>query len=185
MGIVPGNEHTLGGEGAGIVTRVSPGATGSFEVGQRVVVFATCRSGVRLRGGGGGGSSRHLPDDLSWLGAVRAPLGIQSMLPRPPSSWGGLGSACGGSLAHQAGKGLPGEAVSDGVQGHSEGRPVPRHPLSCPSQSVSGSVKDGAAAGGNADPHEHHDDEAARDVRLVQSPPTQSPSRGGGGARAS
>lgn len=38
MGIVPGNEHTLGGEGAGIVTKVSPGIT-SFEVGQRVVVF--------------------------------------------------------------------------------------------------------------------------------------------------
>lgn len=38
MGIVPGNEHTLGGEGAGIVTKVSPGTT-SFEVGQRVVVF--------------------------------------------------------------------------------------------------------------------------------------------------
>lgn len=38
MGIVPGNEHTLGGEGAGIVTKISPGIT-SFEVGQRVVVF--------------------------------------------------------------------------------------------------------------------------------------------------
>ena len=38
MGIVPGNEHTLGGEGAGVVTKVSPSVT-SFEVGQRVVVF--------------------------------------------------------------------------------------------------------------------------------------------------
>ncbi|KAJ5947430.1 hypothetical protein N7466_000445 [Penicillium verhagenii] len=38
MGIVPGNEHTLGGEGAGLITRVSPGVT-SFAVGQRVVVF--------------------------------------------------------------------------------------------------------------------------------------------------
>ena len=38
MGIVPGNEHTLGGEGAGIITRVSPEVT-SFAVGQRVVVF--------------------------------------------------------------------------------------------------------------------------------------------------
>lgn len=38
MGIVPGNEHTLGGEGAGIITRVSPQVT-SFAVGQRVVVF--------------------------------------------------------------------------------------------------------------------------------------------------
>ncbi|KAJ5687268.1 hypothetical protein N7536_009887 [Penicillium majusculum] len=38
MGIVPGNEHTLGGEGAGIIIRVSPEIT-SFAVGQRVVVF--------------------------------------------------------------------------------------------------------------------------------------------------
>lgn len=38
MGIVPGNDHTLGGEGAGIITRVSPEIT-SFAVGQRVVVF--------------------------------------------------------------------------------------------------------------------------------------------------
>jgi acyl transferase domain-containing protein len=32
MGIVPGNEHTLGGEGAGIVTRISPGMK-DFKVG--------------------------------------------------------------------------------------------------------------------------------------------------------
>jgi hypothetical protein len=38
MGIVPGNEHTLGGEGASIVTRISPGIK-DFKVGQRVVVF--------------------------------------------------------------------------------------------------------------------------------------------------
>ncbi|KAL2881421.1 hypothetical protein SGCOL_002986 [Colletotrichum sp. CLE4] len=38
MGIVPGNEHTLGGEGSGIVTRVARDVT-SFEPGQRVVVF--------------------------------------------------------------------------------------------------------------------------------------------------
>ncbi|CAI7593555.1 unnamed protein product [Penicillium palitans] len=38
MGIVPGNEHTLGGEGAGIITKVSLEVT-SFAVGQRVVVF--------------------------------------------------------------------------------------------------------------------------------------------------
>ncbi|KAL2069921.1 hypothetical protein VTL71DRAFT_14600 [Oculimacula yallundae] len=38
MGIVPGDEHNLGGEGAGIITRVSPGDH-SFKVGQRVVVF--------------------------------------------------------------------------------------------------------------------------------------------------
>ncbi|KAI0970609.1 PKSKA1 [Xylaria arbuscula] len=39
MGIVPGDERMLGGEAAGIVTKVSPGVT-SVEVGQRVVVFA-------------------------------------------------------------------------------------------------------------------------------------------------
>lgn len=49
MGIVPGNEHTLGGEGAGIVTRVSPGAAGSFEVGQRVVVFDKGTFGNRVQ----------------------------------------------------------------------------------------------------------------------------------------
>ncbi|OQE24996.1 hypothetical protein PENFLA_c009G05555 [Penicillium flavigenum] len=38
VGIVPGNEHTLGGEGAGVITRISPEVT-SFAVGQRVVVF--------------------------------------------------------------------------------------------------------------------------------------------------
>ncbi|KAF4452204.1 Acyl transferase/acyl hydrolase/lysophospholipase [Fusarium austroafricanum] len=38
LGIVPGNEHTSGGEGAGIVTRVSPGIT-TFQPGQRVVVY--------------------------------------------------------------------------------------------------------------------------------------------------
>ncbi|KAF4955471.1 hypothetical protein FSARC_11838 [Fusarium sarcochroum] len=38
LGIVPGNEHTLGGEGAGIVTRVSPCIT-SFKPGQRVVIY--------------------------------------------------------------------------------------------------------------------------------------------------
>jgi acyl transferase domain-containing protein len=38
MGIVPENEHLLGLEGAGIITRVAPDVT-SFKVGQRVVVF--------------------------------------------------------------------------------------------------------------------------------------------------
>ncbi|KAI8632855.1 PKSKA1 [Xylariaceae sp. FL1651] len=39
MGIVPGDERMLGGEAAGIVTKVSPNVTG-LEVGQRVVVFS-------------------------------------------------------------------------------------------------------------------------------------------------
>lgn len=39
MGIVPGDERMLGGEAAGIVTKVSPGVE-SIEVGQRVVVFS-------------------------------------------------------------------------------------------------------------------------------------------------
>ncbi|RYP44476.1 hypothetical protein DL768_009047 [Monosporascus sp. mg162] len=38
MGIVPGDEHVLGGEAAGVVTRISSGVTG-FEIGQRVVIF--------------------------------------------------------------------------------------------------------------------------------------------------
>ncbi|KAI5862010.1 reducing type I polyketide synthase [Durotheca rogersii] len=38
VGIVPENEHLLGGEGAGIVTRVAPDVT-DFEPGQRVVFF--------------------------------------------------------------------------------------------------------------------------------------------------
>ncbi|KAJ2990881.1 hypothetical protein NUW58_g2741 [Xylaria curta] len=40
MGIVPGDERMLGGEAAGIITKVSPSVKG-LEVGQRVVVF--CR----------------------------------------------------------------------------------------------------------------------------------------------
>ncbi|GAP90164.1 putative acyl transferase acyl hydrolase lysophospholipase [Rosellinia necatrix] len=39
MGIVPGDERMLGGEAAGIITKVSPSVTG-LEVGQRVVVFS-------------------------------------------------------------------------------------------------------------------------------------------------
>ncbi|KAI0439056.1 PKSKA1 [Xylaria telfairii] len=39
MGIVPGDERMLGGEAAGIVTKVSPGVEG-IRVGQRVVVFS-------------------------------------------------------------------------------------------------------------------------------------------------
>ncbi|KAI0467452.1 PKSKA1 [Xylaria cf. heliscus] len=39
MGIVPGDERMLGGEAAGIVTKVSPSVKG-IEVGQRVVVFS-------------------------------------------------------------------------------------------------------------------------------------------------
>ncbi|KAI3321634.1 PKSKA1 [Xylariaceae sp. AK1471] len=39
MGIVPGDERMLGGEAAGIITKVSPSVKG-LEVGQRVVVFS-------------------------------------------------------------------------------------------------------------------------------------------------
>ncbi|KAI1748153.1 PKSKA1 [Xylaria castorea] len=39
MGIVPGDERMLGGEAAGVVTKVSPSVKG-IEVGQRVVVFS-------------------------------------------------------------------------------------------------------------------------------------------------
>lgn len=38
-GIVPGDERMLGGEAAGVITKVSPGVKG-LEVGQRVVVFS-------------------------------------------------------------------------------------------------------------------------------------------------
>lgn len=38
VGIVPDNEHLLGGEGAGIITRVAPDVTG-FKPGQRVAFF--------------------------------------------------------------------------------------------------------------------------------------------------
>ncbi|KAI0871845.1 PKSKA1 [Hypoxylon argillaceum] len=38
-GIVPGDERMLGGEAAGIVTKISPGVKG-LEIGQRVVVFS-------------------------------------------------------------------------------------------------------------------------------------------------
>ncbi|PYH83208.1 reducing type I polyketide synthase [Aspergillus uvarum CBS 121591] len=52
MGIVPGDERELGGEAAGIVTKVSPSVT-SLEVGQRVVVFtpATIANRVHTRPG--------------------------------------------------------------------------------------------------------------------------------------
>jgi NADPH:quinone reductase-like Zn-dependent oxidoreductase len=52
MGIVPGDERELGGEAAGIVTKVSPSVT-SLHVGQRVVVFtpATIANRVHTRPG--------------------------------------------------------------------------------------------------------------------------------------
>lgn len=52
MGIVPGDERELGGEAAGIVTKVSPSIT-SLQVGQRVVVFtnATIANRVHTRPG--------------------------------------------------------------------------------------------------------------------------------------
>lgn len=50
MGIVPGDERELGGEAAGIITKVSPAVTW-LRVGQRVVVFtpATVSNRVRAR----------------------------------------------------------------------------------------------------------------------------------------
>ncbi|KAM7207245.1 hypothetical protein V8F20_002511 [Naviculisporaceae sp. PSN 640] len=52
MGIVPGDERELGGEAAGIVTKVSP-SVNSLKVGDRVVVFtpATISNRVRTRPG--------------------------------------------------------------------------------------------------------------------------------------
>jgi hypothetical protein len=47
MGIVPGDERELGGEAAGIVTKVSPSVT-DFTVGQRVVVSASGAFSNRL-----------------------------------------------------------------------------------------------------------------------------------------
>ncbi|TDZ40460.1 Highly reducing polyketide synthase [Colletotrichum spinosum] len=63
MGIVPGDERELGGEAAGVVTRVSPGVT-SLRVGQRVVVFApaTISNRVRTRPG----RVHALPDCMSF-----------------------------------------------------------------------------------------------------------------------
>ncbi|ROW10618.1 hypothetical protein VMCG_01994 [Cytospora schulzeri] len=63
MGIVPGDERELGGEAAGIVTKVSPSVT-SLQVGQRVVVFtpATISNRVRTRPG----RVHALPDWMSF-----------------------------------------------------------------------------------------------------------------------
>ncbi|KAK1579370.1 reducing type I polyketide synthase [Colletotrichum navitas] len=63
MGIVPGDERELGGEAAGIVTKVSPSVT-SLHVGQRVVVFtpATISNRVRTRPG----RVHALPDWMSF-----------------------------------------------------------------------------------------------------------------------
>ncbi|KAE9566523.1 Fumagillin dodecapentaenoate synthase [Colletotrichum fructicola] len=63
MGIVPGDERELGGEAAGIVTKVSPSVT-SLKVGQRVVVFtpATISNRVRTRPG----RVHALPDWMSF-----------------------------------------------------------------------------------------------------------------------
>ncbi|EQB57536.1 beta-ketoacyl synthase domain-containing protein [Colletotrichum gloeosporioides Cg-14] len=63
MGIVPGDERELGGEAAGIVTKVSPSVT-SLTVGQRVVVFtpATISNRVRTRPG----RVHALPDWMSF-----------------------------------------------------------------------------------------------------------------------
>ncbi|WYZ45768.1 hypothetical protein EsH8_VIII_001084 [Colletotrichum jinshuiense] len=63
MGIVPGDERELGGEAAGIVTKVSPSVT-SLQVGQRVVVFtpATISNRVRTRPG----RVHTLPDWMSF-----------------------------------------------------------------------------------------------------------------------
>lgn len=47
LGIVPENEHLLGGEGAGIVTRVAPDVAG-FAPGQRVVFFEKGSFGNRV-----------------------------------------------------------------------------------------------------------------------------------------
>ncbi|TVY51056.1 Fumagillin dodecapentaenoate synthase [Lachnellula cervina] len=63
MGIVPGNEHTLGGEGAGIVTRVSP-EIDNFKVGQRVVVFDKGTFANRVQTTPG--RCYALPDDMSF-----------------------------------------------------------------------------------------------------------------------
>ena len=63
MGIVPGDERELGGEAAGIVTKVSPSVT-SLKVGQRVVVFtpATIANRVHTRPG----RVHPLPDWMSF-----------------------------------------------------------------------------------------------------------------------
>jgi len=63
MGIVPGNEHTLGGEGAGIVTRVSPDID-NFKVGQRVVVFDKGTFANRIQTTPG--RCYALPDEMSF-----------------------------------------------------------------------------------------------------------------------
>lgn len=63
MGIVPGNEHTLGGEGAGIVTRVSPEIE-NFKVGERVVVFDKGCFANRIQTTPG--RVHHIPDTMSF-----------------------------------------------------------------------------------------------------------------------
>ncbi|RFU25348.1 hypothetical protein B7463_g10989, partial [Scytalidium lignicola] len=63
MGIVPGNEHTLGGEGAGIVTRVSA-EIDNFKVGQRVVVFDKGTFANRIQTTPG--RCYAIPDDMSF-----------------------------------------------------------------------------------------------------------------------
>ncbi|KAI1452126.1 reducing type I polyketide synthase [Annulohypoxylon moriforme] len=48
MGVVPENEHLLGGEGSGLITRVAPGVTG-LKVGQRVAFFGKGSFGNRVQ----------------------------------------------------------------------------------------------------------------------------------------
>lgn len=71
MGIVPGNEHMLGGEGAGIVTKVSSGIT-SFEVGQRVVVFDKGAFGNRIQTTPG--QMHRIPDWMTFEEASTLPV---------------------------------------------------------------------------------------------------------------
>ncbi|KAI1163548.1 PKSKA1 [Nemania serpens] len=62
-GIVPGDERMLGGEAAGVITKISPGVKG-LEVGQRVVVFS--RGCFANRVHTTPGRVHKIPDDMSF-----------------------------------------------------------------------------------------------------------------------
>ncbi|KAI0883761.1 reducing type I polyketide synthase [Annulohypoxylon maeteangense] len=49
MGIVPEDEHLLGGEGSGVITRVAPGVTTALKPGMRVAFFGKGSFGNRVQ----------------------------------------------------------------------------------------------------------------------------------------
>lgn len=81
MGIVPGDETALGHEAAGVVTKVSPGASG-VSVGDRVVVFGKGSFANRIQTSPA--RIHRIPDGMSFEEAATLPVvyltGIHSLL---------------------------------------------------------------------------------------------------------